>query len=349
MHGHSTGEIHLGPDWEDERVMRFELTTSTLARLRSTPELHPHSLSVDRAAIIRRPARTRKSKGEKNPMPGPRFRCICSLPMPAPDRLRQILETKHQEIARLRPKADLLRAAASERNDFRSLHAALTAQPETLAVIAEVKKASPSAGVIAPSFDPVAIAKAYEAAGANAISVLTDEDYFHGHLSHLSLVRREVALPVLRKDFILDEIQIHEAVVAGADAVLLIVAALDQAQLTDLLDAATAFQLDALVEVHDLDELERALDCGALLLGINNRNLHTFTVDLRTTEQLSQELPPDVVLISESGIRTAADAAKVRSWGADAILVGEALMRSGDVGALMTSFKTPLAESASHS
>jgi indole-3-glycerol phosphate synthase len=269
--------------------------------------------------------------------------------MPTPDRLRQILDTKRQEIERLRPKAALLRAAAAERNDFRSLHAALTACPDSLAVIAEVKKASPSAGVISSSFDPVAVARGYEAAGADAISVLTDEVYFQGHLSHLSQVRREVSLPVLRKDFILDEIQIHEAAVAGADAVLLIVAALEQSRLVDLLDVATAFQLDALVEVHDLAELERALDCEARIIGINNRNLHTFTVDLRTTERLSQELPPDVVLISESGIRSGADAAKVRSWGADAILVGESLMRCEDVGGLLASFKASAAASASPS
>jgi len=247
------------------------------------------------------------------------------------DRLRQILETKKGEVARLRPKAALLKAAAAERNDFRSFQDALTADRDSLSLIAEVKKASPSAGVIAADFDPVAIAKAYEAAGAHAISVLTDEQYFQGHLSYLTRIRREVAIPVLRKDFIIDEVQIHEAVVAGADAILLIVAALDQAQLIDLLDTAAAFQLDALVEVHDLAEMERALETEAQLIGINNRNLHTFEVDLRTTELLSQELPPDIILVSESGIKSRADAEKVRSWGADAILVGEALMRSGNI------------------
>ncbi len=251
------------------------------------------------------------------------------------DRLRQILETKKSEVARLKSKADLLKAASAERNDFRSLEATLTADRESLALIAEVKKASPSAGVIAAEFDPVVIGKAYEAAGASAISVLTDEQYFQGHLSYMTRVRQEVSIPVLRKDFIIDEVQIYEAVVAGADAILLIVAALDQAQLIDLLDTASAYQLDALVEVHDLAEMERALDTEARIIGVNNRNLHTFEVDLRTTELLSQELPPDIVLVSESGIKSRSDAEKVRSWGADAILVGEALMRSGDVAAMV--------------
>jgi indole-3-glycerol phosphate synthase len=251
------------------------------------------------------------------------------------DRLRQILETKKSEVARLKPKAEILKAAAAERNDFRSLEAALSHDRETLSLIAEVKKASPSAGVIAADFDPVAIAKRYETAGASAISVLTDEQYFQGHLSYMTRIRDQVSIPVLRKDFIIDEVQIYEAAVAGADAILLIVAALDQAQLVDLLEIATAFQLDALVEVHDLAEMERALDTEARIIGVNNRNLHTFEVDLRTTELLSQELPPDLVLVSESGIKSRADAEKVRSWGADAILVGEALMRSGDVAGMI--------------
>ena len=259
-------------------------------------------------------------------------------PMALHDRLRQILETKKGEVARLKPKTEILKAAAAERNDFRSLETALGHDRESLALIAEVKKASPSAGVIAADFDPVAIAKAYEAAGASAISVLTDEQYFQGHLSYLTRIRHEVGIPVLRKDFIIDEVQIYEAAVAGADAILLIVAALDQAQLVDLLEIATAFQLDALVEVHDLAEMERALDTEARIIGVNNRNLHTFEVDLRTTELLSQELPPDLILVSESGIKSRSDAEKVRSWGADAILVGEALMRSGDIAGMVREF-----------
>lgn len=249
------------------------------------------------------------------------------------NRLQQILETKKEEVAKLKPREELLRFAAAERNDFRSLFHALSDNRESLSLIAEVKKASPSAGVIAKSFDPVEIAKTYDKAGASAISVLTDEQYFQGSLAYLTQVRDEVLVPVLRKDFIIDEVQIYEAVVAGADAILLIVAALEQDQLVRLLDTAVTFQLDVLVEVHDLAEMERALETDAKIIGVNNRNLKTFEVDLHTTELLSQELPPDLVLVSESGIKTAEDAKQVANWGADAILVGEALMRSGDIPA----------------
>ncbi len=251
------------------------------------------------------------------------------------DQLTQILETKRLEVERLKPKAEHLRLAAVERNDFRSLFAALSANREQLSIIAEVKKASPSAGVICEDFDPVRIATAYDGAGASAISVLSDETYFQGHLSYLTNVRQAVSVPVLRKDFIIDECQIYEAVVAGADAVLLIVAALEQERLIQLLDLAHTHQLDALVEVHDLEEMERALDTDAKIIGVNNRNLKTFEVNLATTEQLSQEMPPDLILVSESGIKSGADAQKVAAWGADAILVGETLMRSGDVAATM--------------
>jgi len=255
------------------------------------------------------------------------------------DKLREILETKKEEIAAIRPKADLLRASALERNDFRSLYDALAGERSRLSLIAEVKKASPSAGIIAEDFDPVRIAKTYEDAGADAISVLTDERYFQGHLSFLTRIRQEVALPVLRKDFLLDPIQIYEAAVAGADAILLIVAALSQEQLVELLEVARTHQLDALVEVHDLAELERALDTDARIIGVNNRNLKTFEVDLATTERLSQELPPDLILVSESGIQTADHARTVRGWGADAILVGESLMRADDVAAQAAAFR----------
>jgi len=249
------------------------------------------------------------------------------------DRLRQILETKKEEVEALKPRAERLRYAAAERNEFRSFYDALALDRESLSLIAEVKKASPSAGVIAEAFDPVAVAKTYAEAGASAISVLTDEVYFQGKLQYLTQVRQEVPIPVLRKDFIIDDCQIHEAVVAGADAILLIVAALEQEQLLHLYNTAQTFQLDVLMEVHNLEEMERALETPARIIGVNNRNLKTFEVDLHTTELLSQELPPDMVLVSESGIKTAEDAQQVANWGADAILVGEALMRSGDIAA----------------
>jgi indole-3-glycerol phosphate synthase len=249
------------------------------------------------------------------------------------DRLQEILDAKRREIARMAHRAAHLRAGALERNDFRSFRAAIDRGPETLGLIAEVKKASPSAGVIAESFDPVQIAKEYEAAGANAISVLTDEAFFQGRLSDMTKVRAAVGLPVLRKDFILDEAQIYEAACAGADAILLIVAALDQKDLERLLAVAADFQLDALVEVHTMEELDRALETDAQIIGINNRNLATFQVNLETTEQLSEQVPDGIVLVSESGIKTRQDARRVQACGCNAILVGETLMRATDVQA----------------
>ena len=245
---------------------------------------------------------------------------------------------KRAEIDCLRPRAKELREAAFERIDFRSFRSALEGKQNELALIAEVKKASPSAGVIAESYEPVAIAQKYERDGAAAISILTDEQFFQGHLDHLSAIREKVHVPLLRKDFILDEIQIAESSAAGADAILLIVAALDQKQLAtgrvrptgglvDLLDAATAYHLDALVEVHTPEELERALESDAQIIGINNRDLGTFTVDLGVTEKLSAQVPDEIVLVSESGIRSAEDVGRVKACGVDAVLIGEALMR----------------------
>ena len=248
------------------------------------------------------------------------------------DRLSPILAVKRQEIAALEPARAALRRAALARNDGRSFARALDRFGDdgaSLRLIAEVKKASPSAGIIAGEFDPVAIARGYEAAGAHAVSVLTDEQFFQGHLDHLRAVRAAIGLPVLRKDFVLDEVQIFEAGAAGADAILLIVAALDDAALHHLLDTARACQLDALVEVHTLAELDRALEADAEIIGINNRNLTTFEVDLANTETLAEQVPAGVLLVSESGIRSAADSRRARDAGADAILVGEALMRRG--------------------
>lgn len=252
--------------------------------------------------------------------------------MPA-DRLKKILDVKAQEVARLLPKSEALRAAALAREDFRGFAARLDHGPDRLGLIAEVKKASPSAGVIAADFDPIAIAALYEAAGADCVSVLTDEQFFQGHLTYLTRIRKEIALPCLRKDFIIHEVQLYEACVAGADAVLLIVAALEQEQLKHLFATAELLQMEVLVEVHTEEELFRALDLGPTLLGINNRNLTTFEVDLETTERLSEEVPEGIILVSESGLKTRADAQRVFDSGCNAILVGEALMRTGDVGA----------------
>jgi indole-3-glycerol phosphate synthase len=187
------------------------------------------------------------------------------------------------------------------------------------------------------AFEPVAIAKNYARAGAEAISVLTDQQFFQGRLEYLSRVRPAVPVPLLRKDFILDEVQIIESAVAGADAILLIAAALEQQQLKELLAAAATYQMDVLVEVHTIDELDRALETDAEIIGINNRNLATFEIELSVTERLSEEVPDEIVLVSESGIRTAEDLARIKACGVDAVLIGEALMRaqSGSLDALL--------------
>jgi indole-3-glycerol phosphate synthase len=243
------------------------------------------------------------------------------------NRLEEILAAKRDEIERLKPRAVELDRQARERTDFRDFRAAIRSTEAKIAVIAEIKKASPSAGVIAEAFEPVNIAKNYDRAGANAISVLTDARFFQGSLEHLGNVRNTVVVPLLRKDFIWDRVQIAESAANGADAILLIVAALTQDQLVRLLKIATEYRLDALVEVHSVDELQRALESGANIIGINNRDLTTFDVDLGVTEKLCREVPDEVVLVSESGIKTSQDVARVKACGVDAILVGEALMR----------------------
>lgn len=246
------------------------------------------------------------------------------------DKLAQILATKRLEVEALLPRAANLRAAALQRNDFGGFRAALDRGPGRLGVIAEVKKASPSAGLIDPSFDPERQARRYLEGGASCLSVLTDEQYFQGSLHDLSRISRFSTAPLLRKDFTIHEVQIHEASVAGADAILLIVAALDDDTLRRLHDEAKSLMLDVLVEVHDLPEMERALELGADLIGVNNRNLKTFEVDLETTARLAEEVPDDVLLVSESGIRSTDDARRVLEAGANAVLIGEALMRAHD-------------------
>ena len=255
------------------------------------------------------------------------------------NKLDQIIATKRIEVEKLRPKTELLRLAALQRNDFRSFYHALDLGPDELAVIAEVKKASPSVGVIMEDFDPVRMAKCYQEGGASAISVLTDEVYFQGHLSYLAKIRAETVIPLLRKDFIIDEVQIYEAVVAGADAILLIVAALTQEELVHLLAVAERCQMDVLVEVHDEEELERALETEARIIGVNNRNLKSFVVDLQTSRRLGEEIPDGLIFISESGIKTPAEAQMVYEWGANGILVGEALMRAADPAQAISDFQ----------
>ncbi len=246
------------------------------------------------------------------------------------NQLAQIIATKQLEVDALMPRAQLLRAAALQRNDFAGFRSALDRGPSQLGVIAEVKKASPSVGLIDPNFDAVRQAQRYMDGGACCLSILTDQKYFQGSLSDLAQISKVSSVPLLRKDFMIHEIQIHEAVVSGADAILLIVAALTDDQLRRLYDEARALMLDVLVEVHDLPEMERALLLGADLIGINNRNLKTFEVDLAVTEQLAEEVPDEVLLVSESGIKSTADAQRVLEAGANAVLIGEAFMRAHD-------------------
>jgi len=262
--------------------------------------------------------------------------------------LDTIVEQKKREVALLPARliaAGDLRDAMLERGEQRDFTAALrnpsshTLHTSRLALIAEVKKASPSAGIICKDFDPVRIAKQYEAAGADCLSVLTDEKFFQGSLDYLRQIRAAVKLPLLRKDFIIDERQILEAIEWGADAILLIVAILSDAQLQKFHALATEAGLAVLVEVHDEAELVRAQKIGAQLIGVNNRDLKTFKVDLATTERLAAKLFSSPVtshsplLVAESGIHTRADVERLQKCGAGAILVGESLVKHGNIGA----------------
>jgi len=258
--------------------------------------------------------------------------------------LDTIVEEKKREIAHLpnRPIAvGDLRDLMLERNERRDFLNALRNSSSNVALIAEVKKASPSAGVICKDFDPVRIAKEYEAAGASCLSVLTDEKFFQGSLDYLRQIRAAVKLPLLRKDFIIDERQILEAIEWGADAILLIVAILDDERLKKFHALAVDAGLTVLVEVHDELELDRALKLPAPLIGVNNRNLKTFSVDLGTTERLAAKIAahatqtnlPAPLLVAESGIHTKADVQRVAAAGAQAILVGESLMKEGSISA----------------
>jgi indole-3-glycerol phosphate synthase len=248
--------------------------------------------------------------------------------------LDRIVAYKRREIdeARARrPEAELERAAArtAPARDFRAALESGTG----VQVIAEVKKASPSAGLIRADFDPVAIARTYERHGAACVSVLTDEPSFQGHLRYLELIRAAVAVPLLRKDFILDRYQLLEARAAGADAALLIAECLDGPALPRLVREARELGLQTLVELYDRDNLPRVLDSGARLIGVNNRDLRTFVTRLDHTLDLAAELPPDVCLVSESGVRGRADVERLQAAGVRAVLVGETLMRAADVGA----------------
>jgi len=254
--------------------------------------------------------------------------------------LDTIVAQKRIELEKLSPRqvtASDLKAAVQEHGPRRDFAGALR-NSGPISLIAEVKKASPSAGVICADFDPVRIAREYEAAGASCLSVLTDEKFFQGSLAYLKEIRSAVSLPLLRKDFIINERQILEAIEWGADAILLIVAILTDAQLKAFQALASAADLAALVEVHDESELDRALSTGARIIGVNNRDLKTFEVDLATTERLAarlRSLPQgrNTTLVAESGLHTRKDVARLEDCGAHAILVGESLIKSGDIRA----------------
>lgn len=250
--------------------------------------------------------------------------------------LDKIVGQKKIEVAKLPSRiiaAGDLHDAMLERNEARDFFAALkNPQRGSVALIAEVKKASPSKGIICENFDPVRIAKEYEAAGASCLSVLTDENFFQGSLDYLKQIRAAVKIPLLRKDFIIDERQILEAIEWGADAILLIVAILSDEQLKQFHSLATDAGLAVLVEVHDENELERALKINPLLIGVNNRNLKNFTVDLATTERLAAKINlGNSLLVAESGIHSRADVQRLGRCGAKAILVGESLIRDGNI------------------
>jgi indole-3-glycerol phosphate synthase len=247
--------------------------------------------------------------------------------------LDQIVAAKREEIARAKmalPET-ALRPAVERAPPVRDFFAALAA-PGPIKLIAEVKKASPSAGVIRSDFDPVAIAKSYAAAGATCMSVLTDEPYFQGRLEYLTAIRQAVDVPLLRKDFILDSYQLFEARAAGADAVLLIAECLNDCNLRTLHNAALELGMTPLVELYEPENVPRVLAAGATLIGVNNRDLRTFRVDLDHTLRIKSQVPDECVLVAESGIRTRADVERLAAAGVNAMLVGESLMREPDIG-----------------
>ncbi|MEX2261224.1 MAG: indole-3-glycerol phosphate synthase TrpC [Bryobacteraceae bacterium] len=255
-----------------------------------------------------------------------------------PTILSRIVERKREELAQLRASRDALGTRAelgvNGRRDFR---ASLLASPP--AIIAEVKKASPSKGILSTDFDPVRIARQYESGGASALSVLTDEHFFQGSLADLEAARAATNLPVLRKDFTLEEIHVVEAAAHGADAILLIAALLDEHALRRLRSLAAEFRMAALVEVHDGLELERALASGAEIVGVNNRDLNTFQVTLETSLALAARIPSDAVKVSESGIHSAEDVRRLQEAGFQAFLVGEHLMKTADPAAALKALR----------
>jgi indole-3-glycerol phosphate synthase len=251
-----------------------------------------------------------------------------------PASLDQIVAATRRRLAETRPTADLRtverRAAEHVPRGFR--RALEENSHHSVRIIAELKKASPSRGLIRSNFNPEQLARDLEGAGAAALSILTDEEFFQGSLRNLQVASRATKLPCMRKDFIVDKFQLLEARAYCADAVLLIVAALSQSELTKLMAGAAEYRLDVLCEVHDSEELKRALDTGCNLIGVNNRDLRTFKVDLQTAFRLAEIIPEDAVSVAESGIQTAEDIARLRAIGYDAFLIGESLMKATSPG-----------------
>jgi indole-3-glycerol phosphate synthase len=254
-----------------------------------------------------------------------------------PDILRRILDHKAREVAEQAERLPLKEVGrrAEHAPEPRELVGALRAriQAGEAGVIAEIKRASPSKGLLRPHFDPPAIARSYEAGGAAALSVLTDVQFFQGGEEHLREARAACGLPVLRKDFMVDAYQVYEARAMGADCILLIVAALGDAQMVELAGLASHLGMDVLVEVHDAEELDRALALGPPMVGINNRDLRSFETRLETTLELLERIPADTLVVTESGVHTREDVARMREAGVHAFLVGEAFMRAEDPGA----------------
>ena len=249
--------------------------------------------------------------------------------------LNRIIAEKREEIAQRKRRLSISTLKERIAQHQVPLDFASALSGDGIRLIAEVKRASPSRGILCPNFNPVALAKTYANGGAVAISVLTEANYFKGSLGHLAMIREEVRLPLLRKDFIFDQYQVYESRAYGADALLLIVAILSQEQLKELLSLSRNLGLSCLVEVHNEDEVERALSSSAKIIGINNRNLDTFKVDINTTRRLRPLIPKDRIVVSESGISNRSDVEKLKKWGVNTVLVGEALVTADDIPAKM--------------
>ncbi len=250
--------------------------------------------------------------------------------------LTDIVEEKRKEIERSKSdisQEDLISRLERAESGRKHLFKNSISKPHKVHIIAEVKKASPSAGVLRKNFKPLKIASLYETNGASAISVLTDKKFFQGSLSHLKEIKKNVSVPVLRKDFIIDEYQIYESILAGADAALLIADLLSAKEIRRFLEVGRRYSMDFLLEVHTEEDVTKALDSGCGIIGINNRDLHTFKVDIKTTPRLKKMIPEDRIIVSESGIHSKEDISYLRSFGVNAVLIGEELMRSGDIGA----------------